>query len=132
MLPRSFRDEDAAVTHLLCHSGSKRYQGKEQMCVLGYYLHPFTVLSKISFCSRPYVMKYINIPDSQTRTQIIPAKIMQKTTTRNPSNINFKTILLNHQSVRLSRCLPSSFCKHLQSYKVGEHLTLVSFWYYQP
>lgn len=85
MLQKSYKDEDAAVTHLFCHSDSKRCPGKEQMDVLGYYLHPFPVVSKISFCSRLYVMKYMYIPDSQIRTQIIPVKIILKTTSKNPS-----------------------------------------------
>lgn len=38
----------------------------------------FSAVHKIFFCSRPCGMKYINSPDSQIRTQITPAKIIQK------------------------------------------------------
>lgn len=71
MLQRSYKDEDAAVPQLLCHSDSKRCQGKEQMYVLEIHIY---------------------IPDSQIGTQIIPAKIILKTTTKNSSNDKF----LNH------------------------------------
>lgn len=58
MLQKSYKDENAAVTSFanLIPRGVK---GKEQMCVLGYYLDSFLVSNKIFLCSRPYVMKYI-------------------------------------------------------------------------
>ena len=89
MLQKSYKDENTAVTHLLCQPYSKRCQGKEQMCVLGYYLDSFLVIIKIFLCSRPYVIKYIYIPNSQIRTQINPAKIILKTSTKNSSKYKF-------------------------------------------
>lgn len=41
MLQKSYEEGNAVVTHLLCLSYSERYQGRMQMCVLGYYLDYF-------------------------------------------------------------------------------------------